>query len=180
MTKATILVLLLIQTTYCYGQKKEEESVSESFNNYKSAILNDKGGEAVKYIDSRTIKYYSEILELVKNAASIKINSLSLLDKLMVFSIRHRTSKEDILSFDGMGLLVYSIESGMVGKTSVANNSIGEVTIDKDFAKRTIYSQWTESSILFSFLQRSGTMESRPNFYLFCFDYGPKKISWGE
>ena len=39
------------------------------------------------------------------------------------------------MSMDGKGLFIYAIKNGMVGKNSVANNTIGEVTIDKDFAK---------------------------------------------
>lgn len=130
-----ILVLLLFVTSVCLAQKKEQKAVVQAFGNYKSSILEDRGEEAVKYVDSRTIKYYGDILELVKTADSIKIDSLSLLDKLMVFSVRHRTSKENILSFDGKQLLVYAIKSGMVGKSSVVNNSLGEVIIEGDFAK---------------------------------------------
>jgi hypothetical protein len=136
MKKASrILLLLLFVTSACFAQKKEQKGVIQAFENYKSSILKDRGEEAVKYVDSRTIKYYGDILELVKTADSTKINSLSLLDKLMVFSIRHRTSKENILSFDGKQLLVYAIKSGMVGKSSVVNNSLGEVIIEGDFAK---------------------------------------------
>ena len=53
----------------------------------------------------------------------------------MVLSVRHRTTKEDIMSFDGKLLIVYAIKEGMVGKNSVANVSIGEVIIEGDFAK---------------------------------------------
>jgi hypothetical protein len=152
MTKTlNILLFFLVLTTSCNGQRKEEKSVREAFDNYKSAILNDKGEEAVKYVDSRTIKYYSDILELVKNADSSQVNSLSLLDKLMVFSIRHRTPKEDILSFDGKGLLIYAIKSGMVGKNSVGNNSIGEVTIDNNFAKGQFIANGQKAPFYFHF-----------------------------
>lgn len=157
MTKAiNILVLLLAFTVSCKGQKKEEKSVREAFDNYKSAILNDKGEEAVKYVDSRTIKYYGDILELVKNADSAKVASLSLLDKMMVFTIRHRVPKKDILSFDGKGLLVYAIKSGMVGKNSVANNSIGEVTIDNDFAKGQFIANGQKAPFYFHFYKEEG------------------------
>lgn len=152
MTKTiNFLVLLLFLTTSCNGQKKEEKLVREAFDNYKSAILTDKGEEAVKFVDSRTIKYYNDILELVKNADSSQVTSLSLLDKLMVFSIRHRTSREDILSFDGKGLLVYAIKSGMVGKNSVANNSIGEITIDNNFAKGQFIAKGQKAPFYFHF-----------------------------
>lgn len=145
------IFVLLISGQLAYGQKSEEKLVRASFDNYKSAILNDKGDEAVKYVDSRTIKYYSDILELVKTADSTKIETLSILDKPMVFSIRHRTSKKDILSFDGKSLLVYAIKSGMVGKNTVVNNSIGDVSIDKDFAKGQFIAKGQKAPFYFHF-----------------------------
>jgi hypothetical protein len=150
------LLVLLIPGQLAYGQKSEEKLVKKSFDNYKTAILNDKGDEAVKYVDSRTIKYYSDILQLVKTADSTKIETLSILDKLMVFSIRDRTSKEDILSFDGKSLFVYAIKSGMVGKNSVANNSIGDVMIDNDFAKGQLIANGQKAPFDFHFYKEDG------------------------
>lgn len=152
-TKIKILAILLLLITgqLTYGQKSEDKLVKKSFDNYKSAILNDNGEEAVKYVDNRTIKYYSDILELVKSADSSKIETLSILDKLMVFSIRHRTSKDDILSFEGKSLLVYAITSGMVGKNSVANASIGEVIIENDFAKGQFIANGQKAPFYFHF-----------------------------
>ena len=147
----TILTLLITWTVFTYGQKSEEELVRKSFDNYKSAILNDKGEEAVRYVDSRTIKYYGNILELVKTADSTKIESLSILDKLMVFIIRHRATKQDILSFDGKALLIYAIQNGMVGKNSVAKNTIGDVTIDKSFAKGQFIANGNKAPFYFNF-----------------------------
>jgi hypothetical protein len=152
----TILTLIFSLAICCFGQKSEQKLVQKAFDNYKTAILNDKGDEDVKYVDSRTIKYYGEILELVKNADSATVNSLSLLDKLMVFTIRHKTSREDVLSFDGRGLLVYAIESGMVGKNSVANNSIGDVTIDADFAKGQFVANGQKTPLDFHFYKEEG------------------------
>ena len=149
-----IVFFLIIGQVAC-GQKSEEKLVVKTFENYKNAILNDKGEDAVRFVDSRTIKYYSEMLELVKTADSTKIETLSILDKLMVFTIRHRTSKEDILKFNGKSLLIYAIESGMVGKNSVANNSIGEVAINKDFAKGQLISNGQKTPIYFHFYKEN-------------------------
>jgi hypothetical protein len=146
-----LLFFIVILTTSCDGREDEAYLVKEAFDNYKSAILNDKGDEAVKYVDSRTLKYYQQIVDLVKNADSAEVVSLPLIDKLMVFSIRHRTSKEEILSFDGKGLLVYAIKSGMVGKNSVANNSIGEVTVDNNFAKGQFIANGQKAPFYFHF-----------------------------
>jgi hypothetical protein len=149
-------LLLLFTSQLIYGQKGEDQQVIKSFGNYKSAILNNKGEEAIKYVDSRTVRYYNDILLLVKTADSSKIETLSILDKLMVFSVRHRTSKEDILSFDGKSLLIYAIKSGMVGKNSVANNSIGEVKIEKDFAKGQFISNGQKTPFFFHFYNEEG------------------------
>lgn len=157
--KKTIKVIgvfiLLLSGHWANGQKNEEDLVKKSFQSYKQAILNDKGEEAVKYVDSRTIKYYSEILDLVKTADSTKVETLSILDRLMIFVIRFRTSKEEVLSFDGNSLLIYAIKSGMVGKNSVAANSIGEVSIEKDFAKGQLLVNGQKAPFYFHFYKEN-------------------------
>lgn len=133
--KRFALLLLLITGQLAFGQQNDENLIRKAYESYKAAILNDKGQKAVKYINSRTINYYSSILTLVKTADSAKIETLPILDKLMVFSIKHRATKKDILRFNGKSLLIYAIKNGMVGKSSVANHAIGEVIMDKGFAK---------------------------------------------
>ncbi len=130
-----LLLMAMIVVSSSFGQKKEEKQVRKTFENYKSAILNDTGVEAAEYVDRRTIDYYTCILELSKIADSATVNNLSIMDKLMVFSVRHRVPKDLILSFDGKDFFVYAIKSGMVGKNSVSNNAIGDVEINGDFAK---------------------------------------------
>jgi len=131
--------------------QSENERTRACFEKYKSAILNDRGAEAAEYVDSRTISYYQEILEKTKNADSTEVNSLNIMDKLMVFSIRHRTVKEDILKFDGKQLLVHAIQEGMVGKSSVVNNEIGEIDLAGDFAKGQLISSGTPVPMYFHF-----------------------------
>jgi hypothetical protein len=148
---ATTLLFLLVSSISAFTQKSEVKAVKASFDNYKQAILNDKGEEAVQYVDSRTINYYGDVLEKVRSADSATVNRLDLLDKVMVFSVRHRATKEDILSFDGKGLLVYAIKSGMVGKNSVVNSSIGDVTVEGTFAKGQYVSNGQKAPFNFDF-----------------------------
>src|SRR5690606_16152787 len=121
MLQRTAIILLFAITTIgaCTAQKKEEKLVNKSFEGYKDAILNDRGEEAVKFVDSRTMNYYAHVLDKVKNADSVEVSALSLMDKLMVLSVRHRAKKEEILRFTGESLFVYAIKEGMVGKNSV-------------------------------------------------------------
>ena len=100
-----ILLLSLSFTWTASAQKKEQQKVRAAFESYQKAILNGRGEEAIKFVDSRTLSYYSDILISIKGDDSTAIEALGILDKLMVLTIRHRATKEDILSFDGKGLL---------------------------------------------------------------------------
>ena len=140
----------------CNTVNNEDKLIRETFENYKSAILSDKGEEAFNYVDSRTLDYYTKIIDLVKKADKTEIEGLSLMDKMMVLSIRHRAPKEAIVSFDGKGLFVYAIEQGMVGKDSVMNNEIGEVSVQGDFAKGQLLVNKTASPLYFHFYKQDG------------------------
>ena len=151
----SFLTLITCLISSCTSQEDESKLVRRCFENYKSAIHTDKGVEAVKFVDSRTIKYYDHISELTKNADSAKVNSLPLMDKIMVFSIRHRATKEDILSFDGKGLLIYAIKTGMVAKNGVATITIGDVTYTKDFAKGQFITNGQKTPIYYNFYKEN-------------------------
>jgi hypothetical protein len=160
------LALLLLLTASCEEAKQpavpadEKKLVREAFAGYKSAILNDKGEEAVKHLDSRTLKYYGDLAELTRTADSAKVNSLGLIDKLMVLTIRHRATREEILAFDGNSLLVYAIKNGMVGKNSVLNNTIGDVTVDQAFAKGVVVISGKPSPISMHFYKEEGNWKA--------------------
>lgn len=128
-----LIIALLFLTVAGYAQN-DTIGIRDCFTGYKTAILNDQGEEAVRYVDSRTIRYYTQMLSLTRTADSATIAGLSFLDKLMVLSVRHRTTKTELEPMDGEDLLVYAINHGMVGKNGVVQNDIGTVTIDESFA----------------------------------------------
>ncbi len=134
MKRIITLALLSLLSIKSYSQS-DKELVLKSFENYKEAILTDKGKLASDFVDSRTIRYYSDILEKVRTADSLEVDSMGIIDKLTVLSMRHRTPKSDLLSFDGKDLFVYAIDNGMVGKNSVVNAELGDVTTNGDFSK---------------------------------------------
>jgi hypothetical protein len=151
MIRTITLIFFFILTISAFGQESDEELVRKSFDSYSKSLVDNNGEDVIKFVDSRTIKYYSDILDLVKNADSTKVEALSLIDKMMVLTIRHRVSKEDILSFNGEKLLIYAIKSGMIDKGGAANISIGKVTIDNDFAKAQLISYGQESPYFLHF-----------------------------
>ena len=150
--KHLIIVLsTCLLTSVVAAQTNEAILVKQAFNKYKSAILNDKAEEALDAVDSRTIKYYTDILDAVKTADSTKIESMSLIDKITVLSIRSRANKEEILAMKGPDLFLYSIKNGMVGKNGVMNNSVGDIIINKDFAKGLLLVNGKKTPLYFHF-----------------------------
>ncbi len=149
----TVLGLFLYTTITLNAQQSD---VRAAFDKYKSAMLEDKGDEAVTYVDSRTIGYYEELAKKIRNADSVAIESLTLIDKMTVLIVRLKATKEEMLSFHGKSLLQYAINNGMVGKNNIVTSSIGAVTIEKNFAKGEILSNKQKTSVYFHFYKEEG------------------------
>jgi len=130
--------------------------IEQAYSDYKNAILNDEGEEAAKYVDSRTMAYYVDILENTRTADSIAVESLGIMDKMMVFLVRHRTEEKLLKSFDGRQLFVHAVEEGMVGKESVAQSDIGKITIDNNFAKAQVINGGRRMPIWQHFYKENG------------------------
>lgn len=157
--KRALLFVSIAIITFLPGQaqKSEEKLVRKTFESYKDCILKDKGDEAANYVDSRTIKYYAGILEKTRTADSLETDALDIMDKLMVLLIRHRVTKEEILSFDGKSLFVHAIKEGMVGKNSVSNNEVGDINIEGEFAKGQLMVHGQKAPFYYHFYKEEGT-----------------------
>lgn len=154
--KKILNLLFVLIVCNSVAQTQPIELIKKTFDNYKSAILNDKGEQAINYVDSRTLKYYSDILETAKTADSLAVNQLGLMDKIMVLTLRHRTPKKELLAFDGKKLFTYAIKEGMVGKNSVMNVSIGNVEVDTNFAKGQLVTNGQQAPFYFHFNKEDG------------------------
>ncbi|MCB9283860.1 MAG: hypothetical protein H6563_07300 [Lewinellaceae bacterium] len=138
-------------------QRAEKEKIRNLFEQYNAALLQDEGEVAAEYIDSRTLKYYSEALQKVIHADRATVESMGFLDKMMVLLIRHRASREEILSFDGRSLFIYAVDKGMAGKNSIPNNSLGRIKIVGDFARARALSRGRWTPIFYHFYKEDGT-----------------------
>jgi hypothetical protein len=123
------ILFLLGFNAYSIAQTDHKE-IESAFMNYRNAILNNSGHEAVKYIDTRTVTYYSQLLGKIRTADSLELEAGSILEKYMVLMLRHRTGKSQLLAFDGKKLLEFTIDEGMVGKTSIQNATPGKVQVE--------------------------------------------------
>ncbi len=152
----SLVALFFLIASPIHSQDNEIKSIKTVFEDYKSAILNDRGEEAANYVDSRTIQYYIDMLEIIKVGDSSSIEKLNILDKVTVFSVRHRADKSDIMPLDGKGLFIYAIKQGMVGKNSVVNSSVGEIIIKDNFAQGQFVVGGDSAPFYFHFYKEDG------------------------
>ncbi len=137
--------------TLVFATSNDSLEVKQCFNNYKQAILVSDGEEAIKWVDEHTLQYYEEILSFSLSADSSAIQERTLMDKLTILSIRHRVPKEEVLKMSGDDFFKYAINEGMVGKNSVMNIEIGEVSIEGEFATGNIVASGQKSPLNFHF-----------------------------
>jgi len=136
MKKALVFFLALaVLTSVCQSQTQAEAEVRSAFERYKDAILHDRGEEAAGYLDKTTLEYYGAILNKVKTADSSEVEKMALMDKIVVFAIRHIATPKEILSFDARGLVVFAISKGLVGKNSMVFVTLGDVVVDGNSAR---------------------------------------------
>ncbi len=118
-----------------FAQSAEQNLVKKAFTNYKTAILNNNGKKAFYCVDSNTYFYFEKMQAFAKTADSVTIDGLNIIDKIMVLSLRHRVEAKDLLTWNTQQIFEFAVNSGMVGKNSVATFTPSKVTIDKKFAK---------------------------------------------
>lgn len=152
-----ILVFFFALSAALHANARQDTAMIKAcFAGYKNAILADKGQEAVSFVDSRTVRYYADILQKTKTLDSAGIDKLPIMDKLTILMLRHRATKEEIMQLDGRSLLVYAIERGMVGKNSVQQLSIGEVLIKGDAAEGQVMVGAAPTSLAYNFYKENG------------------------
>lgn len=116
-------------------ESKAKIEIVKVFETYKKGILSGDSKMAIAQLDKNSINYYQEVLDISLRADSVQINQLEVLDKLMVLSIKHKVPKEELIKMNGLQLLNYSIDNGLIGnKNSINEVEIGQVDINGEIA----------------------------------------------
>jgi len=115
--------------------QSDQAAVTSAFETYKTSVQNSKGDITAKVADSHTMAYFTKMIGIIKNADSVSVDSLPILDKYMVLLVRTKATKLEIMGMDGKALMVYAVNKGIITPGSVANNALGAITITNNAAK---------------------------------------------
>ena len=113
---------------------KAKKEILSTFNKFKTAILNNDTKTAITQIDKSSFNYYDEILNTALRADEAQINTLEVLDRLMVLTVKHRVPKQELVKMNGRDLLIYALDKDIINNNRVENMGIGEIDVNGNIA----------------------------------------------
>ena len=127
-------LLLLGSATAAQAQSDDAAAVHDLFARYKTALLSADGATASRLVDRETFTYFDEIKSLALSGDEGSVRSRPFVDRLLIVTMRHELPAEELGGMNLEGLLEHAIDAGWIGKSSIAQLGIGEVTVDGDEA----------------------------------------------
>ncbi len=124
-----------INSAHAQDKPTEEEAIRSSFQSYREAILQGDGAKAVNFISQKTLDYYAELRDLALYGEAPRVMALDLMDRLMIISLRHRISVENLQKMNETQLFIYSVQNGWIGKESIQRLKLDGIIVESRTAK---------------------------------------------
>lgn len=133
-TIKTLVIVALLFTSHSVSraqgaQAEEEKLIRRAFLTYKGAILQKQGQSAVALVDRGTLGYYARMKALALEGQEQEVRQLAPMSKIMVLSLRHRVSLNELRSMTPEELFAHGVNQGWVGKNSVLDSDIGRLQV---------------------------------------------------
>ena len=117
----------------------DTDAIQNTFSQYRSALLKGDGAKAAELVDTRTIRFYSEILTYALEMPHQKLRQLDYLSKFMVLRIRHEFQKAQLEKMSGLDLFKLGVEKGWISSSSVANiDRLARINVDLNKASASV------------------------------------------
>jgi hypothetical protein len=126
-------------------------AVRAAFAAYRAAATAGDGGGAAAMVDHVTVYYYDEALRRARTSTAAELERLSLVDRLVVLSIRHRLSSDALATLDGRGLVAAGVADGWIGRQGTSHMELGEVSVNGDVADAPVLVDGQPSEFAFHF-----------------------------
>lgn len=110
------------------------DAVSAAFEKYKSAIISGDADTAIQMIDSNTKNYYKEILKVILYADETQSKTMPPLAKIALIQGRHQIPIDTLKQMSVKSYFSYAVKQGWIGKQSVSDIHIAEITVDQNVA----------------------------------------------
>jgi hypothetical protein len=127
--RAFILLPLAVLLCGCSSEKADKEAIEKVFDAYKTAILAGDGNAAAASVTQETLDQYQKYVDWALHADRATVQSLSLLDKMQVLTMRHRIPRDKWQGMTGEKAFVYAVNNNWIGKDQVQAAELGEINL---------------------------------------------------
>ncbi|MEB2777755.1 hypothetical protein SYJ56_20745 [Algoriphagus sp. D3-2-R+10] len=156
MKKPLLIFISLFLTQFAFGQN-EKSLVLETFENYKSSILENRGTALAELVSERTLEYYDIIIHHAIKSDSVIVDNLPYFDKFTVLFIRHFFPIEETIKMDSNAFLKYATENDFFGKESIIDLKIDDVKLQGSFAQGIMIRDGKQLPISYHFYKEDET-----------------------
>lgn len=135
LTSHFIIIFAIASPAYSFAQT-DTIVIRQSFNDLKDALLEPDGQGVLNLVDRNTFSFYSGILSKAKNYDSVGVESLQIIEKILVFTVRVRAEKDNIKAMGDSAFFRYMVNEGLIDKIgfSIAGTELAMVTVSGDSA----------------------------------------------
>lgn len=131
---APVIATLLAIATPASSQTDDAAAVRDLFTRYQAALLAGDGATATRLVDAETFAYFEEIKHLALSGDEDTVRKRPFVDRLLIVTMRHELPLAELQEMDLEGLLRHAIDAGWIGKQSIAQLGIGEITVEGEEA----------------------------------------------
>lgn len=108
----------------------EKEGIYDVFEQFKSAIVQNRIPQAAALLDSGTVAYHSRLCKRIKTAGAKQMDTLPLFDKFIILLFRQSFDKSSLLKLDAPKL----IEGLLREEIGIRLETLGDVTVKDNTA----------------------------------------------
>jgi hypothetical protein len=134
----------------------DEAAIRDTFEAYRTALLELDGDAVVDLVTYESIGYYGELADLAGTAGPEEIGERAILERTTVALLRVEYPVAELAAYDGAEMLAFSVDEGLVDNGSVVDNELGDVRIVGDQAYAELVVRSVPSGVDFEFKRLGG------------------------
>lgn len=151
------LLIILACCISFIASANEPEAAVKTFEDYKSAILEQKGQVAVGLVTKRTVDEYQNYVDWALSADRKTLESLSFINRFQVLLLKHRIPPDTLKQLDGRSVFAYAVDRDWIGKNGVIRTTLGKVDVANDRATAEVLIGGKAAANRFQFRKEDGT-----------------------
>jgi len=130
---ASLLFLTVLLISSC-GGKSDTELIKGTFDYYQKAVMDNNGKAAADCLDSKTLEWYSKILQMAKESNKLTLGKTNFLSKKSVLAIRQEFNKKQINELTPKTAFAFAVEKSLYDQDFLKGAAFNNLKIENDKA----------------------------------------------